>query len=292
MNPSDPSYRESSNVATIAATFPDRDSAKDALTDLHHAGFRNVWLGVTHGDALTSGGATVASAGAGGGVMDSLGRFFSGEGAQEQALHQALIGRGLTESQARRLEASVSAGAAIVTVDGENDPDEAIDILQSNGGNVDASDLGSAPAATGSRAVAPQRSSRDDVDEARRLQLREERLRIDKQRVSSGEARVRKEVVSEQQSIDVPVFHEELFIQRRPVSEGSSSASPIDQSEDIRIPLNAERVNVQKQTFVTEEVEIGKRTVERTEHVSDTVRHEELRVDDADTGEEPRLRGR
>ena len=63
--------------------------------------------------------------------------------------------------------------------------------------------------------------------------------------------------------------------------------------EEIRVPLSEERVDVQKRTVVTEEVEIGKRKVEGTEHVSDTVRHEELRVDDdvANVDDAP-LRGR
>lgn len=210
------------------------------------------------GDATPSAGVTVASDGAPG-----------GEGPQEQALHQALIAHGLRHDQARRLEATIPSGAAIVTVDGENDPDEALEILQANGGNVDASLLGSA---TG---TAP-------LDDARRLQLREERLLIDKHRVGSGEARIRKEVVSEQQTIDVPVFREELFIRRRPVSEdAAATTTPIGEGgEEIRIPLSEERVDVQKRTVVTEQVEIGKRRVKGTEHVYDTVRREELRVDD------------
>jgi uncharacterized protein (TIGR02271 family) len=296
MTTSVPSDRGSGNGDTIAATFPDRSTAHKALTNLHDAGFRNVWLGVTHGDATTGAGATVASEGVtGGGMMDSLGRFFRGEGVQEQALHQALIAHGLSDDQARRLEATLPAGAAIVTVDGENNPDEAGEILQTNGGTVDTSYLGSATTGTAPIAGAATKAGRPGIDDARRLQLREERLLIDKQRVVSGEARIGKEVVSEQQSIDVPIFHEELFIQRRHVAEGTTaSTTPIGEGEEIRVPLSEERVDVQKRTVVTEEVEIGKRKVEGTEHVSDTVRHEELRVDDDATtrSDDPRLRGR
>jgi uncharacterized protein (TIGR02271 family) len=120
------------------------------------------------------------------------------------------------------------------------------------------------------------------LDDARRLQLREERLLIDKQRVGSGETRIRKEVAWEQQTIDVPVFHEELFIRRRPISEDAALATaPIGEDcEEIRIPLSEERVDVQKRTVVTEQNEILKRKVEDTEHVYATVRREELRVDD------------
>lgn len=248
-----------SDGGTIAATFPDRGSANEALTELYQAGFRNVWLGVMQSDATTGASATVAS----GDAADS-------EGAQEQALHQALIAHGLRHDQARRLEAIIPSGAAIVTVDSENDPDEALLILQTKGGNVDSSLVGSA-----TKGASP-------LNDARRLQLREERLLIDKQPVLSGEARIRKEVVTEQQSIDVPVFREEFFIRRRPVGEDAVDATtPIgEEGEEIRIPLSAERVDVQKRTVVTEQVEIGKRKVQGTEQINDSVRREELRVDD------------
>ena len=288
MNTFDPAYRGSEAGSMIAATFANRDSAKATLTELHKAGFRNVWLGVTHGDASTAAGATVAGDETGGGMMGSFGRFFSGEGPQEQALHQALIARGLSNDQALRLEAAVPAGAAIVTVGGENDADEAVEILQRNGGSVSGSAVTSE---TTSKAASGVPASRPNVDQSRRLQLREERLLIDKQRVSSGEARVSKEVISEQQSIDVPVFHEVLFIQRRPIADGgTTSTTPIGEGEEIRVPLSEERVDVSKRTVVTEEVEVGTRKVEGTEHVSDTVRREELRVDDKTDEDEPQLR--
>jgi uncharacterized protein (TIGR02271 family) len=287
MSTSDSPYQRGVSGATIAVMFTNRDTAKAALTELHEAGFRDVWLGVMHGDASTAAGATVA-ADEGGGMMKSLARFFSGEGAQEQALHQALFAHGLSDDQARRLEATVPAGAAIVTVSGENDVDEAIEILQRNGGTVagDAMVSGTTAAAT---PTSPDPGSK--LKQTRRLQLREERLLVDKQRVASGEAHIRKEVVSEQQSVDVPTFHEVLFVQRRPVAdERTASTSPIDEAEEIRIPLSEERVDVSKRTVVTEEVEVGTREVEGTEHVSDTVRHEELRVDDDTSGDAPRLR--
>ena len=268
MSTTNVSDQAGTNGGTIAAIFTGRESAKDALMELHQAGFRNAWLGVTHGDPA-SGNVTATSESDAGGVMSSIGRFFSGEGSEEQALHQSLLAHGLDENRARRLEGTIRPGAAVVTVDGENDPSEACNILKTNGGDIQTSSV----------------AGDQDVNGARRLELREERLSIDKQRVSSGEARVRTEVVSEQQSIDVPVFHEELFIARRPAGGNAvTSASPIGESEEIRIPLSAERVDVQKRTVVTEEVEVGTRKVAGTEHVSDTVRHEELRVDDGKTG--------
>lgn len=45
------------------------------------------------------------------------------------------------------------------------------------------------------------------------------------------------------------------------------------------MPLSEERVRTEKHPVVTDEVRVGKRAVQRTENVSDDVRHEELRVD-------------
>ncbi len=64
-------------------------------------------------------------------------------------------------------------------------------------------------------------------DDAQTMQLREERLDVEKQRMQS-EARVRKEVVTEDRTITVPVQHEELVVER----EGEAP---------MRIPISDER---------------------------------------------------
>lgn len=257
----------------IAGIFIDRESAHDALTELHHAGFRQVWLGVTRADEAYGRETTIESENAGG-FMESIGRFFSGEETRGAGLHETLVTRGLSDEQARAIDAQIVPGNAVIVVDGENDVAEATTIIEETGGK-----LSGAPASVpgtqtrGATAV-------DTSGDARRLQLREERLAIDKQQTASGEARVGKRVVSEQQSVDVPVFHEELYIERRPVSGVATATAPIGESETIRVPLMEERVDVSKTTVVREEVAVGTRRVDGVEHVSDTVRHEELVVED------------
>jgi uncharacterized protein (TIGR02271 family) len=121
------------------------------------------------------------------------------------------------------------------------------------------------------------------TDEDEQIELRAERLVIDKQPVRHSEVRVRKKIVTEMQSIDVPVTHEELVIDRHAVTGGVGVEGEPIADATIRIPLTQERVNITKETVVREEVEIGKRRIEDVEHISDTVRHEELHVDDATT---------
>jgi uncharacterized protein (TIGR02271 family) len=45
------------------------------------------------------------------------------------------------------------------------------------------------------------------------------------------------------------------------------------------VPLSEERVRVEKQPVVNQEVRVGKRQVQTSQQVSEKVKHEELRVD-------------
>jgi len=96
--------------------------------------------------------------------------------------------------------------------------------------------------------------------------------------VETGEVRVRKEVVTDQQTLQVPVTREEVVIERRPAS-GAASTSDIRPGEEVRIPVREEKVHVEKETVTTGEVSVGKRTVTDTEQVSGTVRHERVKVE-------------
>jgi len=121
--------------------------------------------------------------------------------------------------------------------------------------------------------------AQDEFHQPRSLRLREERLNVSKERVQAGEVGLHKEVVSEQKTINVPVTHEEVIIERHAVTDGRVDNTPIGEGEVIRVPVSEEQVNVTKNTVVTGEVAIGKRAVEETQQVTDTVRREEARID-------------
>ena len=118
-----------------------------------------------------------------------------------------------------------------------------------------------------------------NTDEERRLKLREERLNVGKQTVQTGEAGLHKEVIEEQKNIDVPVNHEEVWVERRSYGEERPTDTPVGQDETFRVPVREEQVITDKQTVETGEVALGKRTVQEQQRVSDTVRREEARVD-------------
>ncbi|GAC1394040.1 MAG: YsnF/AvaK domain-containing protein [Ktedonobacteraceae bacterium] len=121
--------------------------------------------------------------------------------------------------------------------------------------------------------------AQDEFHQPRSLRLREERLNVTKERAQTGEVELHKEVISEQKTINVPVTHEEVIIERHAVTDGRTDTTPIGEGETIRVPVSEEQVNVSKNTVVTGEVALGKRAVQETQQVTDTVKREEARID-------------
>lgn len=131
------------------------------------------------------------------------------------------------------------------------------------------------------------RGSFNDTDSEESLKLHEERLRVDKERVQTGEVNVGKHVVEDQQTIEVPVERDEVYVERRPVNEttgtGSAGFDGIGENDSIQVDLTEERVNVSKDDVVSEEIVVGKKKVTDTEHVRETVRREEADIDEDTT---------
>ena len=111
-----------------------------------------------------------------------------------------------------------------------------------------------------------------------RVPLMEERLNVSK-RESAQEATVIKEPVTETKTVEVPVTHEEITIERRPASSGGTTTSaerPVDSKTEMKIPLKREEVEVTKQPYVKEEVSVKKKPVTETRQVSEQVRSEKV----------------
>ncbi|WP_018663108.1 YsnF/AvaK domain-containing protein [Heyndrickxia acidiproducens] len=121
------------------------------------------------------------------------------------------------------------------------------------------------------------------TNQEKKLDVREEELHVNKKPVKTGEVKVNKEVKTEERNFDVPVQHEEVYVERRPVDENSAS-EPVDGSETIKVPIVEEQVEVTKKPVKKEEIVIGKHTVNDKEHVSETVKKEEAHVNQGGTG--------
>ncbi|MGG0451901.1 YsnF/AvaK domain-containing protein [Priestia megaterium] len=123
----------------------------------------------------------------------------------------------------------------------------------------------------------------------RSVQLREEQLDVRKERVQTGEVQLRKEIVEELRTIQVPVIREEVYVERRPVIDGQYDGSPLTENEIIRIPIMEERIEVTKRPVVVEEVIIGKRKIQEIKEMKNTVLKEEAKIEQSELPAIPEL---
>lgn len=199
----------------------------------------------------------------------------------------SLMGTGIPSNRAAYLTGNLESGGAIVTVNDANRADEAERILSANhahvryaeGDEVAGREVGGTGPGTTDLEYADRRPADTATHDVERVQLFGEVLRVHKERINRGEVRVRKDVVTESQTIEVPVVREELVLERVAVPGNTPAASTdIGSSQEIRVPLTEQKVRLEKQPVVREEVRVGKREVPDVERVSGDVRREELRV--------------
>lgn len=113
----------------------------------------------------------------------------------------------------------------------------------------------------------------------------EERLNVGTQFVEAGRARLRKYLVTEQVHQTVPVTHEEVRVEREPITEANREAAyrGQDLSEaEHEVVLTAERPVVAKETVPVERVRLDTQQVTEEAHVSETLRREEIDTEGVD----------
>ena len=168
----------------------------------------------------------------------------------------------------------------------DNEGDYSVDerALNTSGGLADGTDEGYDYDENEIRDSDDGNREREDLSEEERLQLREEHLNVDKENVQTGEVNVDKHVETDHQEFDVPVEREEVTVERRPVEDDARTGAidETDSDDSVHIPVSEERVNVEKENVVNEEVVIKKDKVRDTEHVSEDVRREEADINEMD----------
>lgn len=107
----------------------------------------------------------------------------------------------------------------------------------------------------------------------------EEQLRVGTQSREAGRARLRKHVVTEEQTVTVPVSHEEVVLEREPITDDNrdeAGSGPEISEAEHEVVLREERPVVDKETVPVERVRLDTQTVTDEEQVTDTVRKEQI----------------
>ena len=243
-------------TSIIAGVFEQESQARRALSALKQAGFGYDQVGVAT------------------------------QGQQGVDLKNDLLDLDVPRAQADYYAQEFKSGRTVVSVRPDGREQEAHNILHQYGGydydhqtQATQTSAGYTRTAAAFSAQTTADDVRDEFHQPRSLRLREERLNVSKERVQAGEVDLHKEVIAEQKTINVPVTREEVVIERHAVTNGQIDNTPIGEGEIIRIPVSEEQVNVTKNTVVTGEVAVGKRAITETQQVTDTVRHEEVRIE-------------
>jgi uncharacterized protein (TIGR02271 family) len=106
-------------------------------------------------------------------------------------------------------------------------------------------------------------------------------------RESTIDATVIKEPITETKTVEVPVTHEEISIERRDASERPTEERPVQSKTETKVPLKQEEIQVTKQPYVKEEIVIKKKPVTETKTISEQVTSEKVTVKNPE-GEEVR----
>lgn len=107
----------------------------------------------------------------------------------------------------------------------------------------------------------------------------EEDLIVGKREVDRGGVRVFRRVVEEPVSESVSLHKEQVVVDRRPVDRAVTDADFASAGKTIELTETDEVAVVGKTARVVEEVRVGKVESDRTETVTDTVRHTEVEVE-------------
>jgi uncharacterized protein (TIGR02271 family) len=154
-------------------------------------------------------------------------------------------------------------------------------ILTPSGVSNDAKSSGSSPTGTMSGSAS---GSAGRIEDGSVIPVVAETLRVGKRDTENGRVRVRSYVVETPVTEQVSLRQEHVDVQRRPVDRPLTDADTAFQDRTIEAVEHGEEAVVSKEARVVEEVVLNKDATERTETVHDTVRRQEVEVEDTRTG--------
>ncbi|WP_236243465.1 DUF2382 domain-containing protein [Streptomyces sp. CC228A] len=128
------------------------------------------------------------------------------------------------------------------------------------------------------------RGGRDDA-----MTLSEESMHVGVERREAGRARLRKYVVTEEVQQTIPVRHEEVRLEREPITEGNRDAAlsgPEISEAEHEVTLHEERPVVEKRTEPVERVRLTTDEYTDEETVEGRVRKERIEADFEDDPDE------
>lgn len=119
-----------------------------------------------------------------------------------------------------------------------------------------------------------------ETEGEQRVTRSEEELAVGKREMEAGAVEINKRVETEHVRESVPLRHEEVEIERRPIgADLAASGRAVITDDEIRVPLHEEEVIVEKRVVPKEELVVRKQEVVENETVEADLRKERIDVD-------------
>ncbi len=257
---------------TIVAVYDTAAHAQAAVSDLRAANVPESAISVQAGSGGMSGATTATT---------------SAAPVQEQGFWASLFG-GEPDHDTAVYDRSVQGGSSVVTV---RVPDEHVarvmQILETHN-PVDIDERASSYGLTQTTATTPlpataaparTATTATTAAEGGTIQLAEEQIAIGKRVVNRGGTRIRRFVVEVPVEQQVTLHDEKVLVERRPVTDGRPATDGSFSDKVVEVTATAEEAVVGKTARVVEEVALRKEAVDRVETVRDTVRKEQVEVE-------------
>ncbi|MEU4569638.1 YsnF/AvaK domain-containing protein [Micromonospora sp. NPDC023956] len=135
---------------------------------------------------------------------------------------------------------------------------------------------------------APRPQGRRTPQDRQELTRSEERIRVGTESEPAGTARLRKYVVTEDVHTTVPVEHDEVRVERTPITSTDRDARPDIGEAERELTLRREHPVVRKEQVPVERVRLARDEVVEDQPIDERVRRERI---DADVPEPSRRRG-
>ncbi len=255
--------------STIVAIYDTHAHAELAAADLKAAGVPASAVSV-HAKATGNMTTTTATAGA----------------PREEGFWSSLFG-GSPDHDTAVYDRSMDNGSTVVTVKTpESHVTKVMEILEShNPIDIDerATSYGmtqtAAPMARPVMPASPAPMQTGTVATDGKMQLSEESLSVGKRVVNQGGTRIRRYVVETPVEQNVNLHSEKVVLERHPVTDGRPASDSFS-DKTIEMTEMAEEAVVSKTAHVYEEVGLRKEATDRTETIRDSVRKEEVEIEE------------
>jgi uncharacterized protein (TIGR02271 family) len=291
----------------ITAYFDTRTEAQNAIDKLAQIGITSANIRIADSTTTTSRGTTATEDK---GFFEAIGDFLMGDDEDDRHTYAEGVRRGGTVLNVTAPDGRFEEIADILEGEGAADIDERAQTWRSEGW-AGTSATGSSAYSSGSVADtsvvstgigsttgtsyaatsgATGYSERDTLgtdasrDRDGTIEVVQENLRVGKRDVSHGRVKVRSYIVEENVSEDVNLRSENVEISRRAVDRPVGAVDAFAE-RTIELEETAEEAVISKEARVVEEIDLKRNVRDRTETVSDTVRHTEVDIEDERVGE-------